>query len=148
HQYDERNVGRPKNDHEGHLLHRARNVSTANVRSLDEFACSFLLGISLSLAQFGIASIPNLQACIRRGDSRDQMSSRSSPTRLLEFPAACRVGGRRHLRAPPHVSRRVTFRCCALGTIVIFEPCFTLLGLALRTRWLRLATAGALGVWS
>src|SRR5262249_3931759 len=110
---------------------------------MDEFACSFLLGISLSLAQFRIASIPNLQACIRRGGSRGRKpeGGRSRRAGCLKLPASCSVWRRRHFKAPPHVSRRVTFRCCALGTIVVFELCFTLLGLALRTRSRRLATA-------
>ena len=61
---------------------------------------------------------------------------------MLELTASCLLWSRRHLQDRPHVSRPVTFRCSVPGTIVIFELCFTLLGLALRTRCLRLATAG------
>ena len=51
---------------------------------------------------------------------------------------------------PFRICRRVSVagvRMAAdLGTIVVFELCFTLLGLVPRTRCLRLATAGAPGV--
>ena len=106
HQNDERNVRRPKNHHEVHLLHRARN-----------------------------------DPC-RTYDRWTNLLVRS----CWEFLFRWRNLGLLPFRICRRVSVAGVRMAADLGTIVVFELCFTLLGLVPRTRCLRLATAGAPGV--